>query len=563
MRGKITARRKHGRVNWRVLAGLVAILVLALVLRMWGNSFGLPYEYHVDEVQYVRQAASMGAEGLKPVWWNNPPFLKYIFLAEYGALYAVGRLLRWYASVNDFAAQHTLDPTRLYLLARSTNAFLGSLTVLLVYWLGKVAYNVRVGLVAAWFLATCFLHVRDSHFAVNDVAVTLLATLALFAAVRMAQTGQKRWYGLAGAALGLGFATKYSAAFALVPILIAHFYTPGVQIRPKPTLRLRCLALFVLVAAGTTVLASPYFVITPGKVVRDAYEALYLAGQQGFDGWQIDTASGYVFYLKTLVWGLGWALFLLSLVGMVVAALRHRPVDVVILSLPLIIYLIAGRQQMFFARFILPAVPALLVLGASLLEKLVTSWTFQDKTRAAGLAVGALIITLQPSVSSIRFDYLLTQTDTRTVAKNWVETHIPSGAKMAVDWPWYGPPLSSIGRQFPQSQRAYDVTIVYNSGLAEHSVDWYRQNGYDYLVASSFIYNIPLLDAGRNAERHAFYASLDQETALLKTFRPNDGGHEPPFIFDEVVGPAISLWDRQQPGPVLKIYQVNQTDAHE
>ncbi|HQH12583.1 MAG TPA: hypothetical protein PLS31_09180, partial [Candidatus Sumerlaeota bacterium] len=45
---------------------LFGILLAALALRVWGIGFGLPYEYHVDEVQYVCQAASMGSRGLEP-----------------------------------------------------------------------------------------------------------------------------------------------------------------------------------------------------------------------------------------------------------------------------------------------------------------------------------------------------------------------------------------------------------------------------------------------------------------------------------------------------------------
>lgn len=535
---------------------LIAILLIAVSLRLWGIGFGLPYEYHVDEVQYVRQAASMGAEGLQPVWWNNPPFYKYIYLAEYGGLYVIGRLVGWYTSAADFGAQHIVDPTRLYLLGRGTTALFGALTVLVSYWLGTKAFNRRVGLLSAWFLATCFLHVRDSHFAVNDVPATFFVTLALFTAIGVLQTGRKRWYLATGIALGLGFATKYSAIFAVVPASVAHLYAPGVQLWPRIDLRLRRLAIIPLAALGAAVVASPYFVLTLGKVVYDIYKALYLAGKQGFDGWQIDPAGGYIFYLKTLVWGLGWPLFLLALLGLAAAAIRHSPKDIVILSLPVAIYLVAGQQQMFFARFFLPAVPALLVLGASLLEKLVISWTLRPKARTLGLILGALIISGWPLVSSIRFDYLLTRTDTRTVAKDWIESSIPAGAKIAVDWPWHGPPLSSPERQFPQSLRTYDLTIVGKSGLAEHPAVWYRQNGYDYLIASSFIYDIPLLNAARSEERQAFYASLEREMVLIKTFWPGASNHEPPFIFDEVVGPAISLWGRQQPGPVLKIYQL-------
>ena len=108
----------------------------------------------------------------------------------------------------------------------------------------------------------------------------------------------------------------------------------------------------------------------------------------------------------------------------------------------------------------------------------------------------------------------------------------------------------------PDSEREYNVTVVGDTGLAEHSAAWYREQRFDYLITSSFIYSIPLVYERQDAQRRAFYASLDQELELLQEFRPGHGDDEPPFIFDEIYGPAVSLWQRERPGPTLKIYRV-------
>jgi len=553
------SEERVGGVNKRagLTFSLAGILTLALALRVWGIGFGLPYEYHVDEVQYIRQAASMGARGLEPVWWNNPPFYKYVLLGEYTGLFGIGKLLGWYTSTADFGAQHILDPTRLYLLGRATSALLGTLTVLVVYWLGKSAYNGRVGLLAAWFLSVCFIHVRDSHYAVNDVPLTFFVTIVLLAAVKIVRSGERKWYALAGAAMGLGFATKYSAAFALLPVSLAHFLSPEVQLKRLSCLRVRRLAIAVAIAGGAAIVGSPYFVLTPGKVIHDVYEALYLAGRHGFEGWQIDPSGGYVFYLKTLAWGFGWGLLFLALAGLAVAILRRLPQDLVLLSLPVTMYALMGRQQMYFARFVLPMVPALLVLGASLLEKIPTSLANSRRSAIAGLIVGALAFTAQPLTSSLRSDYLVTQTDTRTLAKRWIETHFSKGARIAVDWRTHGPPLSTPDLPKPDSHRSYKVLVVDGTGLSDHPVEWYQQQDFDYLITSSFIYNIPLVYEDRDAERRTFYASLGDRLELVQEFRPYEGDAEPPFIFDEIYGPAISLWQRERPGPTIKVYKVD------
>lgn len=96
------------------------------------------------------------------------------------------------------------------------------------------------------------------------------------------------------------------------------------------------------------------------------------------------------------------------------------------------------------------------------------------------------------------------------------------------------------------------------TGLFEHPLSWYQQQGYDYLIASSFIYDIPLVFKAENEKRQAFYKSLDQNLELVQEFRPNNSSQDPPFIFDELYGPAVSLWARERPGPVIKVYKLNQ-----
>ena len=233
--------------------------------------------------------------------------------------------------------------------------------------------------------------------------------------------------------------------------------------------------------------------------------------------------------------------------------------SILLLSFPLTYYLLMGTTRHYFARYALPLVPFMALFAA---EAIMTAWAWVTVRRtrlgwgvAALLAVAAIA---QPLAQSIRHDVLLTRQDTRTVAKQWIEANIPQGVKIAVDWPVHGPPLSTPERQVPRSGKVYNVLVMGTdgTGLSDQPIEWYREQDYDYLIASSFIYNIPLVYEDRDAERRAFYASLDDELELVREFRSYEGDTEPPFIFDEIYGPAISLWQRERPGPTLKIYRV-------
>jgi len=533
---------------------LLAIFILALGLRLWGINFGLPYEYHIDEVQYVRQAAKMGSIGLEPTWWNNPPLFKYLLFAEYSGLYVIGRLTGLFASTSEFRDKLYLDPSWLYLLGRGTSALFGAITVLLVFWIGKITYSARSGLIAAFFLAVAFLTVREAHYAVNDSALTFWVTLCGLAAIQVYRTGKFRWYAICAIALGFGFATKYSAAIAGIFLIGGHLLAPGNPWQKPGVTKL--FGAFGLTIASA-ILASPYFIIRPGTVIADVFRSLFLGGKNGFDGWLIDPSGGYVFYLKTLGWGLGVGLALLALIGLVAALIRHQPVDLLLAAFPIVWFLVLGSQKMYFARFILPVIPSLLILGAVWLDRAASRMIKKPVYQSLALVLFSVLLSAATLFSSIRSDYLLTQIDTRTLAKQWIEANIPEDARIALDWEYHSVPLSTQEKLYPDSNRLYQANYIDLKGLSSKDLDWYRSQGYQYLIRSSNISRLDLEDVGLDQLRDAFYDSLDHELSRAAEFHPSDQTSDQAFIFDELYGPAVSLWDRERPGPSIIIYRLD------
>jgi hypothetical protein len=350
-------------------------------------------------------------------------------------------------------------------------------------------------------------------------------------------------------------ATKYHALAAAAPVVVAHGFSPGISLRKPGLLKL---AMVFAIAAASALLASPYFVLSFREVWANLAD-LFGAGQGGFVLWQIDPAGGYVFYLKTLIWGLGWPLAGLCAVTAVAALFRRRAVDYVLLCLPWLMFLYLGWQKMFFGRFMLPVVAPLILVSASLLVEAAERTIPKRSWRTAALVGVWLLLAAQPLASSLRFDSLMRRTDTRTDAQAWIEQNIPDGARLAMDWPFHCPALSTADRLRANSHRSYTIwmpDIDDGMGLSDNALDWYRQNGYEYLIACSTIYRLNLSDPQAQDRRLAFYRSLDEELTLVKVFTPGEADTEPDFIWDEMYGPAVSLWQRERPGPTIKIYQL-------
>ncbi len=132
-----------------------------------------------------------------------------------------------------------------------------------------------------------------------------------------------------------------------------------------------------------------------------------------------------------------------------------------------------------------------------------------------------------------------------------------------MDWLFHCPPLSTTDRPIADSSRTYRLWMPefgIGTGLPDNSIDWYHQNGYNFLVVCSSISRLRLGDEALNQQRQAFYAALDRDQTLIYSTNPASPGTEMPFIFDEVYGPAISLWQRERPGPAIKIYRLAGVD---
>ena len=543
-------------VSGREALAVLGLVALALALRAWGTGFGLPHTYHPDEHQYVDTAVRMLGGDLDPGRFNNPSLVKYALAGVLALDHALGRAAGTVSSVAEAQARFAADPTHAYRLARLVVATLGALTVAAVWALGRAAYGRRAGLAAAALTAVAFLHVRESHFAVSDVPATLLVTCALALAVGVMRRGRRRDYVAAGAVLGLAAGAKYLGALAAVGLLVAHLLGHPVAGATRVAWPRRLLdrrLWWAAGAAGAAFLAVvPYAV--PGWQAFHADVALLLErGREGFKGLALTAQPGWLFYLSSLRWGLGLPFLAAALAALVAALARRRRADLLLALFVLAAYAHLSRQLLLFARFMLPLLPALAVLTAAMLDRAARRLTADPGRQRLALAAATAVLAAVPLASSLRFDRLLQQPDTRTLAKAWIEHNLPAGARVVVHS--NGPELQGAGHPAPASDRTFDLEVVGTTGVEQRPLAAYGEDGVDYVVLSSFSTERRLLDAAADARRREYFAQLAREFELLAEFRPA-AGPEPPFLFAQVYGPATGLWRLERPGPTVTVYRV-------
>lgn len=254
----------HNGRPWERWLPLAAVCALALGLRLWGISFGLPHLYHADEWRLVMPALEMLHTGdLNPHEFLYGSLPRYLLAGLY-ALYAVyGRWTGVLATVNDLPVfgyatirdVYAYPVPAVYLLGRALIASLGALTAGVVYLVGQRVMGRRGGFIAGLALAVSPLHVVHSHFITADVLMAFFVVLSVLFSLQVARHGARTAYALAGLMVGLATAAKYPGALAGLPLVAAHFLGPPTQRR----------ASYLLV--GIVAAAASYLVVTPFVVL--------------------------------------------------------------------------------------------------------------------------------------------------------------------------------------------------------------------------------------------------------------------------------------------------------
>jgi hypothetical protein len=451
------------------------------------------------------------------------------------------------------------DPASGYLWIRVLDALLGTLTVLLVFEFGRRAYGWLAGFFGAAALAVAFLHVRDSHFATLDIPLTLACTATLYIAYRTIQSGGLRPLVLNGLSLGVAASLKYNGALVFAGIAAAQ----TIRARAGSIEWQRLLARLGLIAAigvVTLALTSPFLVLDPGMTQHGiGYIFTHL-------GRATAPAIGWVQLSLALWYGIDPVLLLVAVCGIAHAAWRRQPADLIILTFLLVYFVLIGAGRSVFLRYADPMIPPLLLLGGRALAALVERSTRGQERRLALLAALVLVV-VAPVVHDVRYDLLIQQTDTRTLAFEWLAQHVPAGSRTAVPYmagPAHDQAMIEGGKHshgatdfyvasFLDSRLETQYTIheLTREDLQLTSLDSFRSEGITYVVVG---YETP----GTGCQVDSpLERTLRAQGPALASFTPTNGC--PDSVFDPIDTYYVPLagyggWVR--PGPYMRIYRI-------
>jgi hypothetical protein len=404
---------------------LPLILVLGAVVRAWGITFGLPSsDVRPDETTMIHVSLGMLFAGLNPRFFHWPSLEFYVLAVLYRIAFEVAHFRGVFHLKFDMFQDAMANPGPYLLVPRAISVAAGVTTVWLVYRVTRELCDKATALVAAFFMAVAYLHVRDSHFGVTDVPMTALAVAALlFLSRAVADPIPLRRWAVAGVMVGLTASTKYNGGVLVAVGLVAAAIGAGAPREPASTRNAaRAAATFLAAALLGFVAGTPFAVLAyPAFIEGLRFNSHHLATGHG-----IQLGYGWIYHaMFSLRYGLGTPLLIAAVAGIpILAALSWRKAALVC-TFPVLYYLLLGRGTTVFVRYMIPVVPFLCITASVAIMALARKLSARSPQAWAWIAAVVAILIALPSIQRVwAFDSLLTKTDTRVLATRWLDPRI-------------------------------------------------------------------------------------------------------------------------------------------
>jgi len=561
---------------WKTRLCLTLTLLVAFVLRLYGLRWGLPNEqhlhsYHPDEFDIAARAAWMLAQGDL-----NPHFFNYGTLTIY-LTYCVGMVASALGFISDLGGWHVA--------ARLLTVAFGTMTVGVVFLLGRTLYSETVGLVAAAFLAVTPGHVVHSHYATVDVPATFFITLSLLGAAHLLTAPTMRWYALAGLSAGWAGACKYNAVIVILCSFVAHIVrVKGLGLRveadsslssedegsihdnelstvepqtadpdsdpsplnPQPFAVALLITLFAAVISF--LLSCPYAVLDFPQFHKNFTEE-WEHVHQGHGLIFVNTGNGFWYHLTfNLPIALSAPLLVLSLLGFFGSLWERKPRDWMLAAFVVPYFFLIGSAQVLFLRYTLPLAPLFALYAAQWIEERQGKRPLRQAAR--WLALGYALLYTAAHVA------VFARPDPRDAAAEWMQPH--KGASVGLlTTPWfYTPPLTEYnGGGKTQSQfEAERAQWKYNFVITGWDASALKEKRPQFFVMSEFEWCEE--ERLQRKELTEFLQALEAEGYTLeKTFQNY------PHLFGWRIVPSYVPHDWLYPFPQVKIYRIR--ESHE
>lgn len=544
----------------------ILMVLFALIIRVIGLDYGLPYIYNTDEYKVVNYALKFGSGDLNPKFFEYPSLYLYFMFFVYGIIFIMGKLFGIFKDTADFAILYFRDPTIFYISARFFSVLFGVLNVILIGVLAKKLFGRRVAVLSMILFSVIPYIVEYCKIAKIEMSYLFVSLLFLLVIIKLIETKQEKYFYYSGILLGLGTSLKY------IPVILFFiiFYANWICFKKffDKKIVIVFLLFFIFFVIGT-----PFSILDFSTFLKDIKALVSPTISEFKNPFYLRLFMTFQTYLFV-----GSEIFKIPFLGIlcyigffmcIVNFLKEKNPSYFLVLYPIVAnFFIVARHFVVMKHFIFLSIPFFIICGAYILDKVYTSSKIL-------FYILFIVIFLPSFLESVLINYKYSQVDTRTIALEWIEKNIPYGTKILIDRYPNSPPLKMTKKQLeklykkavelnhykkeyfywqlkahPGEHYGYEIYEVYHPpheiGTIKHQVeeaqkvrelvdvsvgiDEIKKLGIEYFVYNSY-------SAGVTTEPQIkkFYQEIEEKTELITEFKPKTKFH---------------------PGPVIRIYKI-------
>ncbi len=550
---------------------LVLITAMALFLRVHGINY---YSYG-DEAYHVYNSLGLGSGQLPQ---NFHRIALFVF---YSLFYAVGWILGIFTTPKAFIGTYFSHQHVFYYAGRLFEALMGTAAVPFLYLLGKRLFSQKTALAAAFFLAVCPAAVEISQIARGQALAMALVIAAMYFSYRPIREKRVSHYILAGLALGAAVSIRVFCAVIFFPVACYLWEGAGNSAAADRPGRVVGRLMWLIRQRGPWLLLLSCIIIltisNPGIVLNFR---TYTSGNMGnisagfekvYPG--IEKNNSWIYYLNSgFPLALSWPLYLLFIAGVIRVLLRKNREGIILAITCLVYFLVMGKGIIAASRYLLPIIPACLLLGADCIDHLTGGERGKSDWRNYLFTIIVLLLSVPAGKTVLESSRRNRMKTTKNLAEEWIFKNIPYGSRIAVERMGYsGPDLKltpvldywiynlsedelkdlleerlsqgqpSVALKYfienPPDKKYFTKTISIREII---DVDQLEEEKYEFIVTSSSAagtYQDPQVQKRypeRYQSRLEFYRWLDEKGEQIQVFVP----------------------DQDTPGEELKIYRI-------
>jgi len=448
----------------------VFILLLGFFVRLAGVNFGLPNLIHTDEARIILDSMSMGQRmSLLSEDVNYPLFTKYMFTISYGLYYVVGLLSGLFKDRVDFAAQFLANPSNVVYLSRVVMSIAGSIVMIIAFFWGKIIdKSERTGLIAALFAAVEWQLVLESQYALHQTLAALGSLLAFFGISLLCISRDKKSYVTAGLTMGVAI-SSHQTAVLLLPAIFFLFISDFLDKKMSKPILINNWLRFALMAAMIGALGNLNFIFQFQRSIN-----FFLQGS-GAAKVAFSSTPFFSYDIPSIAWWYvsefvrrNYAIGLLSVVSLLLSLRNRKKLDTVYL-ITFVTYLIFFRTWAFrWMHLFVSFIPISIIFGARTLSRLTERLNFSKPI----LLIICTILAVPNLLDLIKMNINKQTPETRQLASEWIRNNIPSGTKIAVDYPAHAVPIQSA---YPTMLRNRVAMAYFDKSVSKEIKDRYAE----------------------------------------------------------------------------------------